>query len=201
MRKILNETDRITQENRPPSGQLPPACSRVECGEKFVLYEHIGTRQTIHQSAFPCIGVTDQRNRSVFSTGRNRSLFPSLNHRQFAPQITNFFFDQAAVHFQLLFTRTPHPDTAFDSRKVGPHLLEPGERIFKLRKFHRKACFACAGPMGKNIQNQFSPVDDFYAERFFQIARLRRTQVIIEEHDIRTTLLDKQLQRLEFAFT
>ena len=54
-----------------------------------------------------------------------------------AAEIGNALLGQATVGFKLLFARAAHADAHLHARQVLPHALEAGQRVFKLREFHR----------------------------------------------------------------
>jgi dihydroorotase len=51
------------------------------------------------------------------------------------------FLCQPSVDFQLLFARPTHPDTHGLTRQVGPHPLEPRQRVFQLCQLDSQARF------------------------------------------------------------
>ena len=111
------------------------------------------------------------------------------------------FFSQSAVDFQLLFARPTHPDTHGLTRQVGPHPLEPRQRVFQLSQLDSQACFVGAGVGCEYVEDQFGAIDDLRAKRFFEIPGLGWGQVIIEEDHVGTDVLDKVHQFLDLAFT
>ena len=53
----------------------------------------------------------------------------------------------------------------------------------------------------KDVQNQFRAVDDFRAQRLFEISRLGRRQIVVEQNHIGPSVLDKIRQLLDLAST
>jgi hypothetical protein len=77
-----------------------------------------------------------------------------------------------------------HAYTAFLPVKVGPAPHQAGGGMFELSQLDLQLAFMTAGTLGKNIQNQASPVEHPALQGFFKIALLARGQGMIEEHDL-----------------
>ena len=116
-----------------------------------------------------------------------------------AAQIVNSFFDQSAVDFQLLFTRPAHADAALDTFQVRPHPLQPRQRILQLRQLDRQSGFIRLRSAGKDVENQFGPIQHFQSDDLFQIARLARRQIVVENHHVGIGGGSKPLQFFHFA--
>ena len=114
---------------------MPTASTRVQRRKQFVFSQNFGIGQRIHQRALAGVGIADQRDGHVIAACGNGSLLPLLNLFKFHAQFMDAFFNQPAVNFQLLFTRSTHSDTHLDTREVSPHAFQSGQRIFQLCQF------------------------------------------------------------------
>jgi hypothetical protein len=81
--------------------------------------------------------------------------------------------DEPPVGFQLLFTWAAHAHARLDPRQVGPHPLQPRQRVFELRELHSQPGFVRAGAGRENVENHFGAVEHLDAQLALQVARLR----------------------------
>ena len=58
--QVSNEAHGIAQQNGPPTGQLPATGTRIKGGEQFILRQHAGCGERVHQCALTRIRVTYQ---------------------------------------------------------------------------------------------------------------------------------------------
>ena len=94
-----------------------------------------------------------------------------------------------SIHFKLRFTRAPRPDAAALPRQVGPHAGQSRQQILQLRQFDLQLAVLRLRTLRKNIKNELRPVENLPLENFFQIAALRGTQLVIENHRADVLLL------------
>ena len=70
-----------------------------------------------------------------------------------------------------------------------------------MHQFHLKASLRSAGTRGKNVEDHLASVEDFELRRFFQVADLRRRQVVVEEDHVGVSGLDLFLEFGQLALT
>jgi len=68
--------------------------------------------------------------------------------------------------------------------EVGPPANQAGRQVFQLRQLDLKLAFERARALGKYIQDQSRAIDHPALEYAFEIAFLRRRQIVIEQHDL-----------------
>ena len=67
---------------------------------------------------------------------------------------------------------------------MGPHPGQPGHAVLKLRQLDLQSPFVRLGALREDIENQRRAVDDLDVEHFFEIALLRRGELVVEDHQI-----------------
>ena len=85
--------------------------------------------------------------------------------------------------------------------KVRPGANQPWQRIFHASQIDLQAGLPGLGPLGKNIQNHFLPVDHKHACEFFPVSLLRGSQLVVENQHICCGLLSESGNFLCFART
>ena len=107
--------------------------------------------------------------------------------------------DQAAVFFKLLFTGTTYADAPLVARQVGPHPLEPRHGIFELCQLDLEVRLVREGVGREDVEDDLGAIDDLDSQVLFQVARLRGTEVVVEEDDVPLVRLDRVFQLLDLA--
>ena len=92
----------------------------------------------------------------------------------------NPLFDQPAVDFQLLFARPAHADAHLEPRQVGPHLLQPRQRVLQLRQLDGQTRLVRLGTAAKMSRISSLRSSTLTLVRPFEIARLGRRQIVVE---------------------
>ena len=124
-----------------------------------------------------------------------------MNLFEFRFQRGDLLLGDPPVDLELFFAgpaqTDPAPRLPFE---MGPHPLEPGERIFKLRQFDRQTRLVRSRAGREDVQDQLGSVDHLHLERLFQIPRLPGRQVVVEQNDVRPVRFDQQGELLDFPF-
>ena len=89
--------------------------------------------------------------------------------------------DPAPVDFQLGLAGSAGANAAAEPRKVRPLARQARQEIFQLRQLDLQFSFIAARPLGKNIQNQLTAVDDPNFKCGFQVALLGRGEILIDD--------------------
>ena len=102
--------------------------------------------------------------------------------------------DEPAVLFELRLAGAADADAAaVIPRQVGPHLLQPRQRVFQLGQLDLQPGLRRAGPGGEDVEDQLAAVEDLDAGRLFQVADLGRGEVVVEDDDVGVGGLDAAL--------
>jgi hypothetical protein len=103
---------------------------------------------------------------------------------QIALELLDAHGDAPPVRFELCFARTARTDAAAQPRERMSLAGKAREHIFQLRQFHLQAAFRSARPVRKYVEDQLRPVDDFDRGSFFEVALLRRREVVIDDQNV-----------------
>jgi len=117
-------------------------------------------------------------------------------------QFVNPLIDDSSVGLDLLFTGTTTcADTPFDAFEVCPHPLESRSRVLELSQLDLKSRFRRAGVRGKNIENQFTSIDDDPLGFLFEMSTLTGGEIVVENDQFGTCRIDQvfQFNNLSFA--
>ena len=127
-------------------------------------------------------------------------LTPFFDAFEFPLEFGDAAVEQATVGLQLFFTRTTaRADTTFDSLKVRPQSFQSRTKIEKLRQLHLQLGFVGAGIGGEDVENQFAAINNDRAALLFDVAPLRRREVVVEDHHFRAAAGDKLGQFFQLA--
>src|ERR1022692_2014506 len=186
VRKVLDETHGVRNDDRFRARQLQTPQRRIERRKELVRGEALGAGQTIEQCRLAGVGVADQRDvanrgtpprvalRLALAGDVLQSLLEQLHPRA----------DQPPVALELRLARPPQPDAALLPLEVSPSADQPRRQVSELRELDLKLAFRALRPLGEDIENQAHPVDDPAVERFFEIALLGARQGMVEDHDV-----------------
>ena len=105
------------------------------------------------------------------------ALLAGLHLGELALQVADAVADEPAVAFELRFARAAQADAAaLLPRQVGPHLLEPRQRVFELREFDLQPRLGRRRAGGEDVEDQLAAVEHLDARAPFEVARLRRAR-------------------------
>ena len=93
--------------------------------------------------------------------------------------------DLAAVGLQLRFARAARSNAAAQLRHRLALARQPRQLVLQLRQLHLQHALARPRMARKNVQDQLRPVDHRARQPRFHVARLRRRQVVVEQHQAR----------------
>src|SRR5262249_48646827 len=129
------------------------------------------------------IGVADDRHGQHLRTLAGSALHFALppHGRQLVLENLHAFPEQAAVGLQLRFTRPAQSDTTFLPLQVSPAAHQARRQMLELRKLDLQLAFMTARTLRKYIQDQTDAIDDAARELLFEIALLRRRELMIED--------------------
>src|SRR5271170_7962178 len=105
---------------------------------------------------------------------------------QFLADLEDTFADQAAIGFDLCFTRTTQEaEAAALAFQVGPASDETAALIGEMRKLDLQATFSSLRAFAEDFEDQRCAIKHFRAPRLFQIALLHGAQLRIDDNDFR----------------
>ena len=183
---LVDKTDGVDEHHFVAVGQTQRARRRIQRRKKFVFDEHAGARERVHQGRFSRVGVTDQRHGGErhFVALLALQCAGSFDRLQPLFQMADALANAPPVDFELGFAGTAGADAAAQARQMGPLARQARQQIFELRQLDLQLAFVAARALGENIENQLAAVDDANFERRFQIALLRRRQILVDDDEI-----------------
>ena len=107
-RQLLDETDRIGEDDELAGGQLEAARGGVERREEQVVGEDGAVRQDVEQGRFTGVRVSDEGAGGEWDVGPGGSPCTALpfDHHQALAKALQLLADEAPVHLDLLLSRT-----------------------------------------------------------------------------------------------
>ena len=100
-------------------------------------------------------------------------------------EIRNSATDHAPIRFELGLPGTSKPQPPTDTGKVGPHSLQPGQQVLKLRQFDLHLGFARTSTGGEDVENELGTIQDPNTEAILEGLALRRCELVVEDYEIR----------------
>ena len=128
----------------------------------------------VEQRALAGVGVADERDGHLIGAGGDFAFLAAEHFVEIGAQLDDSPLDEPAVGFELLFTRATHAHAGLDARQVGPHPLEPRQRVFELRELDGETGFVRLRPRREDIEDHFGAIEHLDAERRLKIANLGR---------------------------
>ena len=140
----------------------------------------------IEQRRLAGVGVADQRDR------RHRRLVPPLAQLRAAAadrvdllrQDADAVADAAAVGFELGFAGAARADAAAQPRQRVARSDQPRHQVLELRELDLQLAFPRARAAREDVEDELRAIDDLAIERAFEIAQLRRRQLVVEDDDV-----------------
>ena len=92
--------------------------------------------------------------------------------------------DFPPVGFELGFTGTARADAAAELRHLHAVPGQPRQHVLQLRQFDLQLAFPRARMPRKNVEDELRAVDHPPLDDLFNVALLRRTEIVIEEKNV-----------------
>ena len=90
--------------------------------------------------------------------------------------------DGATILLELGFARAPGADATALAGQAAASAEQSWQPIAQLRQLHLQSPGGTAGPLGKNVENQFAAVGDRAGEQALQVAGLHGRQFPVGHH-------------------
>ena len=225
-RELVNEADRIRQQEFLPPGDAYAPYRRIECGKEHVRFKYLtlfpALRQSpahrisflhfgrvlrehrVHDRGFPRICVPDERDERQSGS---LPLFPlcralAADAPEFPRELAEPVADGAAVDLQLrlAFSLGGHGAGSAALAVLGlPHADQAWLQIAELGELHLQPRFPGPGSPLKDLEDQRRPVHYRQAEQFLEIADLGGRQRVIKDDPLRAEHLRDDLDLLPFS--
>ena len=93
--------------------------------------------------------------------------------------------------------RVPMPPPSRDSAVAGAD--EPRQQVLQLRELDLQLAFARPRAAREDVEDQLRAIDDLAADLLFDLAQLRRRQLVVEDDDVDARLGARRGERLDLA--
>ncbi len=202
VRQVAHESDGIGERRLEAGRQVQAAHRRIERREQLVGCIRVGAREAIEQGRLAGVGVTDQRDRRHLLP---LALLPRgltlLQHLLDAiVEGLDALADQAAVGFELGFTRPAQADAAAAlALEVGPAAHEARGHVLQLREFDLQLAFERARALRKDVEDQAAAVEHAALQFLLEIAFLAGAQRAVDDDEIGGERFDARAQFLDLA--
>ena len=184
VRQLADEAHRVGDDRLLVLAHVHFTGQRVERREEPVLDEDIAiATQAAQDGGLSGVGVADQRHLERIAPGLALHLARALHFDEPLLQHPDAMADEAAVSFELRFTRTPEADTAARLLEVGPHPRQAREHVLELRQFDLQPRLPAAGARREDVEDDFGPVHDAAPGRILDVLPLRRRQLVVEQDE------------------
>ena len=197
-----NETNRIGDQDVLAFVEVEPARGGVEGGEELVDGEGVGTGEGVEERRLPGIRVS---NNGYCRDGLPES-FGALDVAMFDHLLELFFdvgdpvVDHPAIGFELGFALAAGSGAAAAlATQVGPRPGEARQGVLHAGQRDLQDRFLGLGPFGKDIDDDFLPIDDADFGFAFPVALLGGREVFVEDENIDIPLVDDIDDFGEFA--
>ena len=77
--------------------------------------------------------------------------------------------------------------------------FKPRHRVFELRQLDLEVSLVRPGVRGENVEDHLGAIDHLDLELSLEVAGLGRTEVVVEDDDVRLLGLDQRFQLLDLA--
>ena len=158
---------------------------RVECCKEFVLGKHLAFGDQVHQRGLAHVGIAYQRHTHHRTAVRALHGHLTVDFLQILLEFGDPVTDDTAVGLDLALTGTAAgTGTAALPFEVSPHARKAGQHIFVVGQLHLRLGIGRLRPRHENIEDQARTVEDAAGHGLFDIARLRRGELVVENHHV-----------------
>ena len=107
--------------------------------------------------------------------------------------------DPASIGFELRFAGAARADAAAEARQRRASADQPRQQVFELRELDLPLAFARARTPREDVENELRAVDDLPLDARFDLAQLRRRQLVVEDDGVDVGLGAGGRQEVELA--
>ena len=184
VRQLVDETDRVGHQDAWMRFGRERAHRGVERGKQFVGDVHLAAGQPAHQRRLARVGVAHQGDSTHVAAPRPLRVLLGCQRRQLAGQLGDAIANLPPVQLYAGFAGSLTADSAALSILARAHFAQTRRHILQAHDLDLGLGHARTGVPAKDLQDHGRPIHDLGARGLFQIARLRRTDVVIDQHDL-----------------
>jgi hypothetical protein len=199
--KVADEADGIGKQDLAAGRKLQLPELGVKGSEHARRFEHAGLGEGIEEGALAGVGVADERDH------RDRDCLATLtllmadaaDGVELGLDMVEAKVDFAAIGLELRFARAAGSDAATKLRHGATASGEARQLVFELREFYLELAFTGLGVAGEDVEDELRTVDYVARQPGFDVAELRRSEVVIEENKRSVGRSDGLNNFVEFA--
>jgi len=201
MRQVANESHSVGHQHLALGGQFDvPQCG-IERGEHARAFQHSRPSERVKEGRFTGIGVAHQSDHGDRHGLASLPLLAAnaLDVFQLLFDVADAAIDASAIGFELGLARSAGADTTAKLRHFYAAPSQSWKHVFELRQFHLQLSFTSACVAGKDVEDELGPVDDANVKLALQVALLRRSEFMIENHQVRRRGGDRAVQLFDLS--
>ena len=183
VRQLLDEADRVADQDARLGLRLQRAHGGVEGGEELVGDQHVAAGQRAHERGLAGVGVADDRHRRLRRAAAAARGGVLLDRLQLAAQLGDAVADLAPVELELRLAGALAADAAALAVLAAAALAQPRRQVGEPRDLHLQARLAAARVALEDLQDHRRAIEHLGAGGALEVARLRGREVVVDEHD------------------
>ena len=176
VRQLLDEADRVADENARLHLRVEPAYGRVERGEELVLDVDVAAREGAHQGRFPGVRVADQRHAARVSAVRAANALHGLDGGELFLELGDAISNLATVELEGRFTGA----AAVLALLAGGGLAQARRGVGEARDLDLQAGLAALRVTMEDVDDDAGAIEDVDAGGALEVSQLARRDVVIE---------------------
>ena len=160
--KVSDEANGISYDGLLIAWKAQSSTCGIQSCKKTISHLHPTARQRIEQRGFSRIGVANDGNDGKAGAQPQASSLAALflDLQQLLLQPGYAISNPTSVDFQLGLTRPPTADATCEPRQSIVFDHQSRQQVLQLCHLHLYLSFPAFGPLGKNVQDKLSSVDN-----------------------------------------
>ena len=176
MRQLLDEADRVADQDARLGLRLQRAHGGVERGEELVGDQHVAAGQRAHQRRLAGVGVADERDRRLRGAPAAARGGVLLDRRELAAQLGDAVAHLAPVELERRLAGALAADAAALAVLAAAALAQARRQVVEARDLHLQPRLAAAGVALEDREDDRRAVEHLGAGGALEVARLRRAR-------------------------
>src|SRR5881296_499138 len=182
-RKLLDETNRVRNQDARPALGPQRTDGGVEGREQLVGDEHVRAGERAHQRRLPRVGVPDQRDAQRLLTSRPSRLRLVFDGGQLCLELGDAVADLAAIELYGGLPRAPQRDAAALALAAAG-LAQPGGHIREPRNLDLQARRSARRVPVEDLDDHARAIEDRRGRgRALDVVELARRQLVVDDDD------------------
>ena len=187
MGQLAHEAHRVGHQHRLPTGKGELPGARIERDEETVGRRHPGIGQRIEQRGLAGVGVPDEGELAVTTTGPTAPLQRArpVDLTQVGLEPVHAADQPPPIHFELRLTRATGADPTGLLAQTAAAAPQAGQAVAEQRQLHLGLALGAAGVLGEDVEDHRRAVDGGAPEHLLEVSLLGRAQLLVEDDRVR----------------